>query len=104
VQNNDIPAIISLRNGKKHIAIIRAFDRHCNLIVTGSQEVTVKDYKYVIDRKILNAFIRGDQIITISYDADIKSNDNKTTEKVDTNNEASEDYTAKRTKPDSDAE
>ncbi|MEN2496915.1 MAG: mRNA splicing protein [Marteilia pararefringens] len=74
VLKQEVPVIISLRNNKKCICYIRAFDRHCNIIATDIQEVTVKNCKYTIDRKIPKAFLRGDQIITISCDSKIDEN------------------------------
>ena len=72
LQEEEIPVTISLRNNKKCICYIRGFDRHTNLMVTDVQEITVNNLKYTIDRKISKAFIRGDNVISVSYDPSIE--------------------------------
>ena len=38
-----------------------------NIIATDIQEISVKNFNYTIDRKISKALVRGDTVITVSY-------------------------------------
>ncbi|KAH7647551.1 small nuclear ribonucleoprotein [Cryptosporidium bovis] len=66
--------LINCRNNRKILGRIKAFDRHCNLLLTDAREIwteTVKSSgnkgsKFVNkDRFISKLFVRGDSIILI---------------------------------------
>ncbi|KAI8387757.1 probable Small nuclear ribonucleoprotein Sm D2 [Nakaseomyces glabratus] len=62
------PVIISLRNNHKLIARVKAFDRHCNLVLENVKELwTEKKNKQTINRErfISKLFLRGDSVIVI---------------------------------------
>ncbi|CCD26766.1 mRNA splicing protein SMD2 NDAI_0I01970 [Naumovozyma dairenensis CBS 421] len=63
-----VPVIISLRNNHKIIARVKAFDRHCNMVLENVKELwTEKKGKQIINRErfISKLFLRGDSIIVI---------------------------------------
>ena len=63
--------LISLRNNHKLIAKVKAFDRHCNMILENAREFwneTVpndRKRKVVRERFVLKMFLRGDSVIVI---------------------------------------
>lgn len=62
------PIIISLRNNHKIIARVKAFDRHCNMVLENVKELwTEKNGKESINRErfISKLFLRGDSVIVI---------------------------------------
>lgn len=62
------PVIISLRNNHKIIARVKAFDRHCNMILENVKELwTEKKGKRVINKErfISKLFLRGDSVIVV---------------------------------------
>ncbi|GCE97944.1 mRNA splicing protein [Zygosaccharomyces mellis] len=62
------PVIISLRNNHKIIARVKAFDRHCNMILENVKELwTEKKNKRVINKErfISKLFLRGDSVIVV---------------------------------------
>lgn len=80
VQNNDT-VLISLRNNHKLIAKVKAFDRHCNMVLekvkdlwsetpkkTGtktSKNQQQKQNKVPRERYISKMFLRGDSVVVI---------------------------------------
>ncbi|SCU85605.1 LANO_0C04764g1_1 [Lachancea nothofagi CBS 11611] len=63
-----IPVIISLRNNHKIIARVKAFDRHCNMVLENVKELwTEKQNKKTVNRErfISKLFLRGDSIIIV---------------------------------------
>lgn len=80
VQNNDT-VLISLRNNHKLIAKVKAFDRHCNMVLekvkelwsevpkkTGaktSKSVAQKQNKVSRERFVSKMFLRGDSVVVI---------------------------------------
>ncbi|SSD60189.1 probable Small nuclear ribonucleoprotein Sm D2 [Saccharomycodes ludwigii] len=65
---NSTPVIISLRNNHKIIARVKAFDRHCNMVLENVKEIwTEKNGKEKIPRErfISKLFLRGDSVIVI---------------------------------------
>ncbi|RLV95641.1 Small nuclear ribonucleoprotein Sm D2 [Spathaspora sp. JA1] len=72
--NNNTPIVISCRNNHKLIAKVRAFDRHCNLVLENVKELwteTVKNNKgkkiktNSKERFVSKMFLRGDSVIII---------------------------------------
>lgn len=62
------PVIISLRNNHKIIARVKAFDRHCNMVLENVKELwTEKKGKKIMNRErfISKLFLRGDSVIVI---------------------------------------
>ncbi|GAV54114.1 hypothetical protein ZYGR_0AK06160 [Zygosaccharomyces rouxii] len=62
------PVIISLRNNHKIIARVKAFDRHCNMILENVKELwTEKKGKRVVNKErfISKLFLRGDSVIVV---------------------------------------
>lgn len=62
------PVIISLRNNHKIIARVKAFDRHCNMVLENVKELwTEKQNKKTVNRErfISKLFLRGDSIIIV---------------------------------------
>lgn len=62
------PVIISLRNNHKLIARVKAFDRHCNMVLENVKELwTEKKGKQAVNRErfISKLFLRGDSVIVV---------------------------------------
>jgi small nuclear ribonucleoprotein D2 len=62
--------LISCRNNRKLLGRIRAFDRHCNLVMESVREIwpeTTKKGKAPVnkDRFIPKLFVRGDTVVMI---------------------------------------
>ncbi|SBT86444.1 small nuclear ribonucleoprotein Sm D2, putative [Plasmodium malariae] len=60
--------LINCRNNRKLLGRVKAFDRHCNLLLTEVREIwveVVKDKKINKDRYISILFLRGDSVILI---------------------------------------
>ncbi|XP_075253727.1 small nuclear ribonucleoprotein Sm D2-like [Convolutriloba macropyga] len=72
---NNTQVLINCRNNKKLLARVKAFDRHCNLILENVKEIWVETPKsgkgkkkarpVTKDRFISKMFLRGDGIIII---------------------------------------
>ncbi|KDQ16736.1 hypothetical protein BOTBODRAFT_129639 [Botryobasidium botryosum FD-172 SS1] len=68
---NHTQILISLRNNKKLLARVKAFDRHCNMVLENVKEMWTevpkgKNKKPVNkDRFISKMFLRGDSVILI---------------------------------------
>jgi small nuclear ribonucleoprotein len=58
----DKRVIVELKNGKKYIGTLKAFDIHINIVLENAEEYIEEQLK----RKVGMAFIRGDTIILIS--------------------------------------
>lgn len=72
--NNNSPIVISCRNNHKLIAKVKAFDRHCNLVLENVKELwteTVKNQKGKTiktvskERFVSKMFLRGDSVVII---------------------------------------
>ncbi|KAL3234444.1 Small nuclear ribonucleoprotein Sm D2 [Nakaseomyces bracarensis] len=62
------PVIISLRNNHKLIARVKAYDRHCNMVLENVKEFwTEKKGKQTVNRErfISKLFLRGDSVIVV---------------------------------------
>ncbi|CCE65247.1 hypothetical protein TPHA_0K01130 [Tetrapisispora phaffii CBS 4417] len=62
------PVIISLRNNHKIIARVKAFDKHCNMVLENVKELwTEKNKDKVINKErfISKLFLRGDSVIIV---------------------------------------
>lgn len=62
------PVIISLRNNHKIIARVKAFDRHCNMVLENVKELwTEKERNQTVNKErfISKLFLRGDSVIVI---------------------------------------
>ncbi|VWU48792.1 small nuclear ribonucleoprotein Sm D2, putative [Hepatocystis sp. ex Piliocolobus tephrosceles] len=64
--------LINCRNNRKILGRVKAFDRHCNLLLTEVREIWVevvkdkkKKKKINKDRYISTLFLRGDSVILI---------------------------------------
>lgn len=60
--------LISCRNNKKLIARVRAYDRHCNMVLEDVKEMWVETPKgkpILKDRFISKLFLRGDNVIAV---------------------------------------
>jgi len=62
-------ALISLRNNHKLLARIKAFDRHCNMVLEDVLEMwtesTKKGQGLAKERKISKLFLRGDCVVLV---------------------------------------
>ncbi|KAI9638274.1 putative pre-mRNA splicing factor [Dioszegia hungarica] len=72
---NQSQVLISLRNNKKLLARVKAFDRHSNMVLENVKEMWVenpkgKDKKPINkDRFISKIFLRGDSVILVLRNA-----------------------------------
>lgn len=62
--------IVSCRNSRKLLGRVRAFDRHCNLVMESVREVWPESNKkgavpVTRDRFIPKLFVRGDSVILV---------------------------------------
>jgi small nuclear ribonucleoprotein D2 len=72
VKSNE-PVLINCRNNKKLLGRVKAFDRHCNMVLENVQELwteTVRNAKgkkrtKPMDRFISKMFLRGDSVILV---------------------------------------
>lgn len=70
-----LPVLVSLRNGHKLLGTVKAFDRHCNLVMTDVTEVWtergrrgkgVKKARAANKERFLSKlFLRGDSVILV---------------------------------------
>jgi small nuclear ribonucleoprotein D2 len=73
--SNHSPILVSLRNGHKLLGTVKAFDRHCNLIMTEVTEIWTergrrgrgakKARAANKERFISKLFVRGDSVILV---------------------------------------
>lgn len=72
--DDDTPIVISCRNNHKLIGKVRAFDRHCNLILENVKELWTepiknakgKTIKSVLkERFVAKLFLRGDSVVIV---------------------------------------
>ncbi|OCF35458.1 small nuclear ribonucleoprotein Sm D2 [Kwoniella heveanensis CBS 569] len=72
---NSSQVLISLRNNKKLLARVKAFDRHCNMVLENVKEMWTETPKgkgkkpVAKDRFISKMFLRGDSVILILRNA-----------------------------------
>lgn len=62
------PVIISLRNNHKIIARVKAFDRHCNMVLENVKELWTEKRGNKAENKerfISKLFLRGDSVIVV---------------------------------------
>ncbi|KAH3662116.1 hypothetical protein OGAPHI_006297 [Ogataea philodendri] len=70
IQNN-ATVLISLRNNHKLISKVKAFDRHCNMILENVKEIWTesnpedRNKKTTRERFVSKMFLRGDSVIVI---------------------------------------
>lgn len=60
--------LISCRNNRRLLARVRAYDRHCNMVLEDVKEMWVETPKgkpIYKDRFISKLFLRGDTVITV---------------------------------------
>ncbi|CAO2593454.1 Small nuclear ribonucleoprotein Sm D2 [Lemmus lemmus] len=64
---NNTQVLINCRNNKKFLGLVKAFDRHCNMVLENVKEMwTEKKSKPVNkDRYISKMFLRGDSVIVV---------------------------------------
>jgi small nuclear ribonucleoprotein D2 len=67
---NNTPILVSLRNNHKLLGHLKAFDRHCNLVMTSVKEIWSEKEKRGAepvqrDRKISKLFVRGDSVVIV---------------------------------------
>ena len=69
---NNTPVLVSLRNNHKLLGHVKAFDRHCNLVMTGVKEFWTEPQRkgstgepIMRDRRIGKLFVRGDSVIIV---------------------------------------
>ncbi|KAN0041779.1 hypothetical protein ACTFIV_004329 [Dictyostelium citrinum] len=73
--NNNTQVLINVRNNKKLLGRVRAYDRHCNMVLENVKEIwtevpkTAKGKKKAKpinkDRFISKMFLRGDSVILV---------------------------------------
>ncbi|WWC69445.1 small nuclear ribonucleoprotein Sm D2 [Kwoniella pini CBS 10737] len=72
---NSSQVLISLRNNKKLLARVKAFDRHCNMVLENVKEMWTETPKgkgkkpVNKDRFISKMFLRGDSVILVLRNA-----------------------------------
>ena len=74
VKNND-SIIISLRNGHKLICTVKAFDKHCNMVLENVKEMWSESSnvngkndsksKVMRERFVSKMFLRGDSVVVV---------------------------------------
>lgn len=72
VQNSD-SVLISLRNGHKLVAKVKAFDKHCNMVLENVKEFWYEDAKttsnsatkVLRERFVSKMFLRGDSVVVV---------------------------------------
>lgn len=66
--------MVSLRNNHKLLGRVKAYDRHCNMVLEDVREVwsetsTNKKDTIMKDRKISKMFLRGDSVVLVVKNA-----------------------------------
>lgn len=72
VKSNE-PVLISCRHNRKLLARVKAFDRHCNMVLENVQELWTEVVKNAagkkkakpMDRFISKMFLRGDSVVLV---------------------------------------
>ncbi|EDK43699.1 small nuclear ribonucleoprotein Sm D2 [Lodderomyces elongisporus NRRL YB-4239] len=71
-QTENLPIVISCRNNHKLVGKVRAFDRHCNLVLENVKELWTekvtefgKTKNVPRERFISKMFLRGDSVIIV---------------------------------------
>lgn len=73
--HNMTPVLVGLRNNRKVIGRVLAYDRHYNLLLSSAKEVGVvssmnkgkkKKEEHEFSRELGNMFIRGDSVILVT--------------------------------------
>ncbi|KAM0672796.1 mRNA splicing protein [Ordospora colligata] len=80
------PVIVSLRNNRKVIGCVVAYDRHYNMIlmdavetgVTGSKNKGAKKRRKQVSRRLGNVFVRGDTVVLVASGVGSASHAQKT--------------------------
>ena len=62
--NENVPVLINCRNNKKLLARIKAFDRHCNMVLENVTEFWTEKRENK-QRKFQKLFIRGDTVVLV---------------------------------------
>ncbi|EDK38176.1 hypothetical protein PGUG_02274 [Meyerozyma guilliermondii ATCC 6260] len=72
--DNNTPVVISCRNNHKMVARVKAFDRHCNMVLENVKELwteSVKNGKGKVvnsvskERFVSKLFLRGDSVVIV---------------------------------------
>lgn len=72
--DNNTPVVISCRNNHKMVARVKAFDRHCNMVLENVKELwteSVKNGKGKVvnsvskERFVSKMFLRGDSVVIV---------------------------------------
>ena len=63
VKNNS-QVLINLRNNHKLLARVKAFDRHCNMVLENVKEIWNESSQHK-DRYIGKMFLRGDNVVIV---------------------------------------
>ncbi|GMM27917.1 mRNA splicing protein [Martiniozyma asiatica (nom. inval.)] len=67
VENNDT-VLVSLRNNHRLVAKVKAFDRHCNMILEKVKELWHEQQgnnKVLRERYVAKMFLRGDSVVLV---------------------------------------
>ncbi|CAI0469700.1 unnamed protein product [Linum tenue] len=64
---NNTQVLINCRNNKKLLGRVRAFDRHCNMVLENVREMWTEKKAQPVnkDRFISKMFLRGDSVIIV---------------------------------------
>ncbi|WFD40150.1 mRNA splicing protein [Malassezia japonica] len=62
---NHTQVLISLRNNKKLLARVKAFDRHSNMVLENVKEMWTEVKPVNKDRFISKMFLRGDSVVLV---------------------------------------
>ena len=62
--NENVPVLINCRNNKKLLARIKAFDRHCNMVLENVTEFWTQKGENK-QRKFPKLFLRGDTVVLV---------------------------------------
>lgn len=66
---NHTQVLISLRNNKKLLCYVKAFDRHCNMVLVNVKEMWMerqgKGKPISRDRFVSKMFLRGDSVVLV---------------------------------------
>lgn len=62
--HENVPILINCRNNKKLLARIKAFDRHCNMVLESVTEFWTEKGENK-QRKFAKLFLRGDTVVMV---------------------------------------
>ena len=62
--HENVPILINCRNNKKLMARVKAFDRHCNMVLENATEFWTEKGENK-QRQFAKLFIRGDTVVMI---------------------------------------